>query len=160
MGRMYTVEFGPVTGNAADTDFDFFEITPAANKKLTVHAVFVGQVSATGDAEEEMLHWKVIRGHTSSGGGVATTPAPLNPGDPAATFTAESFNGNGSIASSGSPIDLHSDTFNLRVGLAFIWTPEMRPSVTAGQTRLVIRNMTTIATGDQVLHGTLYVEED
>jgi len=155
---MYTVEFGPITAVAADGDFDWFEITPADDKPLIVHALFIGQTGDAGDSQEEFLHWKIIRGHSTSGGELATTPAPLNPGDPASTFAAESFNTNGTIASSGTPIDLHSDTFNIRVGLAMVWTPEMRPSVTQAQTTLVVRNMTTVA-DDLVVHGTLYVEE-
>lgn len=154
MGRMYTVEFEAVAVTAAQ---DFFEVTPADDKPVSIHACFISQSTDAGDAEEELLRLKIIRGHATGGsGGSAPTPAPLNPADTAAGFTSEV--NNTTIASTGTPIDLHCETFNVRTGWAYIPTPEMRPQATQGNTTIVVRLMA--APGDSLtMSGTLYVEE-
>jgi len=157
MGRMYTVEFEAVAVTAANGDHDWFEITPADDKPLKVWALFLSQSTELGDAAEEQLRYKVIRGHATSGNGTATTPAPLNPNDPAASFTAETVGS--TIASTGTAIDLHSDTFNVRTGLQLVLPPEMRWGVTQAQTTLVVRLMAAVA-DDITMSGTLYVVED
>jgi len=154
MGRMYSVEFENVAVIAAQ---DFFELTPAANKPCAIHAIFLSQSTETGDAAEEMLRVKIIRGFATTGsGGGTSTPAPLNPIDTAAGATCKI--NNGTIASAGTPIDLHAEAFNVRTGWIYIPTPEMRPIVTSAQVLLVVQLMA--APGDSVtMGGTLYFEE-
>lgn len=154
MGRIYTVEFENVAVTAAQ---DLFEIAPADDKPVALHAVYLSQFSDVQDANEEILRIKVIRGHATSGsGGSAPTPAPLHPIDTAAGFSAEV--NNTTIASAGTPIDIHSDSFNIRVGLGLILTPEMRWVCTQVQGLIVVRLMA--APGDELsMSGTLYVEE-
>ena len=157
MSRMYTVEFEDQLAAIADGDIDLFEITPVSNQPCLVHAVFVEQSSETGDAEEEFLRFRVIRGHTTSGsGGVLTTPRPLDPGDAASGFAAETMND--VVASVSTVNNLHSGTFNVRTGLALVLTPEMRWMVTNAQTTLVVRMMAAVTDAIQ-MSGTLYVEE-
>jgi len=154
MGRMYTVEFENVAVTAA---VDFFEITPADDKPCIVHAVFINQYTDFADAAEEILRYRVIRGHSTGGsGGAAPTPRPVNSTSAAAGFAAET--NNTTIASVGSPVNLHSDCFNIRVGLQLILPPEMRWEVSQGQTTLVVRLMAT-PTDSLSMSGTLYVEE-
>jgi hypothetical protein len=153
---MYTVEFEGVTVTAAGGDADLFEITPADDKPCAIHALFLAVTSEVGDAAEEMISYKIIRGHATSGNGTATTPAPLGPIDTAAGFTAETYGT--TIASAGTPVDLHSDAFNVRVPYGIILTPEIRWCVSQAQTTLVVRMMTTVA-DDVTMNGTLYVEE-
>lgn len=154
MGRMYAVTFENV---AVTAQVDFFEIAPASNKPCIVHACYISQSSDVGDAAEEMLRVKIIRGHATSGaGGAAATPSPLNPGDSAAGFTAET--NNTTIASTGTTVDLHAEAFNIRSGWVYMPTPETRPIVTQGQTTLVVRLMA--APADSLsMSGTLVVEE-
>lgn len=155
MGRMYSVEFEGVAVTAAQ---DFFEITPADDKPLAVHALFLSQASDVGDAAEEILRFKVIRGFATSGsGGSAPTPIPLNPVDTAAGFTAEV--NNTTIASTGTPVDLHSDAFNIRTGLALILTPEMRWQVSQASGTLLVVQLMVAPTDSLTMSGTLYVEE-
>ena len=155
MGRMYAVTFENVTVTGA---VDFFEITPADDKPCVIHACYLSQSSDTGDAAEEMLRVKIIRGHATGGSGGATpTPAGLISGTtPAAGFSAET--NNTTIASTGSPADLHAEAFNIRAGWAYIPTPEARPGVSQALTTLVVRLMA--APADALsMSGTLIVEE-
>lgn len=155
MGRMYAVTFENVAVTAAQ---DFFEISPADDRPVLIHAIYLSQSTDVGDAAEEMLRVKIIRGHTTGGsGGSAPTPAPLgSSADAAAGFTAEV--NNTTIASAGTAVDLHAETFNIRAGLVYIPTPEARPGASQANTTLVVRLMA--APADALsMSGTLIVEE-
>ncbi len=153
MGRMYSVEFSKI---AVTADQDFFELTPADDKPIAIHAVYLSQSSDLADAAEEILNIKIIRGLATSGsGGGTSTPAVLNPIDTAAGFTCEV--NNDTLSSTGTPIDLHSDSWNIRAGLQLVFPPELRPSSNEGKL-LVVRLMEDPA--DAVtMSGTCYVEE-
>lgn len=158
MGRLYAVPFENISILNADGDQDLFYIAPADDKPCKVHALHIAQISDVGDAAEEMLRFKVIRGHATVGsGGAAVTPTPLNPSDTAAAFTAR--RNDTTIASIGTPVDLHADAFNIRTGIVIVLTPECRWVVTQGQTTLVVRLMAGPA-DDLTMSGTLYVEEE
>lgn len=154
MGRRYAISF---EGSSVSAQVDFFEVTPAANKPVRLLGLMLSQSSDTGDAAEEILRIKVIRGHTTSGsGGSSATPVPLNPADTAAGATAETLNT--TIASAGTGVDVLADAFNIRSGYQFWWTPETAPIVTAGNTTAVVRLMAAPADA-LTMSGTLYVEE-
>lgn len=151
--RVYTVEFENVAVTASQ---DFFEITAADDKPCKVLGLFLGQSSDVGDAAEEILRYRVIRGHTSSGsGGSAPTPSPLLPGQAAASFTSEV--NNTTIASAGTAVNLHSDTFNIRAGEK-LWLPEGCEWWVSQASLLVIRLLST-PTDSLSMSGTLYVAE-
>lgn len=153
-GRMYSVNFD---GTAVTVAADLFEIAPADDKACVVHAIFIGQSTELGDAAEEQLRVRLIRGHTTSGsGGSANTPTPLNPSDTAAGFAAETCNT--TAASAGTGVFLHSDTFNVRTGWMYIPTPEARPIVTQVQGTLVLR-LSAAPTDSVAFSGTMIVEE-
>jgi hypothetical protein len=155
MSRMYAVVFEGVSVTAGQ---DFFEIAPADDKPVLIHALFLDQISDVGDAQEEMLRYQVIRGHSTSGsGGTAPTPRAIsNNNTTAAGFAAEV--NNTTIASAGTPLTLHAGAFNIRTGLAIILTPEMRWGCSQPSSRIVVRLMA--APSDAVtISGTLYVEE-
>lgn len=152
--RVYSVSFSKVAVTVA---VDLFELTPADDKPLEVLGLFIGQSSDFGDAAAELLPYKVIRGHTTSGsGGSAPTPRPLQRGDAAAGFTAETCNT--TAASAGSPIDLHCDTFHVMAGEK-LWLPEgCEWGVSQGDTTLVVRLAT--APADSLdMSATLIVRE-
>lgn len=155
MGRMYSVSF---SATAITVAADLFEISPADDKPCIVHALYLGQTTETGEAQEEQLQIQIIRGHTTSGsGGAAATPRPLNPSDAAAGFTAEVTNT--TQASVGTTHTLHSDTWQVRGPYQLVFTPECRPTVSQGQTTLVVR--LGAAPADSIsIAGTLYVEEE
>lgn len=154
MGQVYTVGFENVAVTAAQ---DFFEITPADDRRCKILALFLSQSSDVGDAAEEMLRVRVIRGHTTSGsGGSAGVAEPLDARYAAAGFASEI--NNTTIASAGTVDNLHNEAFNIRAGLALILTPEMQWTVDQGQLTLVVRLMA--APADSLsMSGTIYVEE-
>jgi len=154
MGRLYTVTFSAVAVSAAQ---DLFELTPADDKPIRLHGIAVGQISDSGDAQDEQLRWTIIRGHATSGsGGSAATPQPVNSSvDTAAGFTAET--NNTTVASAGTGVTLHADAFNVRAGLQYWWPPECRPGASQGNTLLVVR--ITAPSDALTMDGTLYVEE-
>lgn len=151
---VYTVEFENVSISA---QVDFFELTPADDRPLAVIGMTLDQISDVKDAEEEILRYRVIRGHATTGsGGAAPTPQLLHPRSVAAGFTAET--NNTTIASTGTPVNLHSGAFNIRVGERLFLPPELYWRVDQGQTLLVVRLMA--APADAVtMSGTLYVME-
>lgn len=154
MGRVYAVSF---EGTAVTAQVDFFELTPADDKPCRLLGLMLSQSSDTGDAAEEILRIKVIRGHATSGsGGSAATPVPVNSVDTAAGATAETLNT--IIASTGTAVDLLADAFNIRSGYQLWWTPETAPVVNQGNTCVVVRLMAAPA-DSLTMSGTLYFEE-
>jgi hypothetical protein len=152
-GRVYTVEF---EGTAVTAQVDFFEIDAAAEKPVEVIGLVLSQSSDVADAAEEILRFRVIRGHTTGGsGGSAPTPRPVNPTDAAAGFAAETLNT--TIASAGTGVNLHSDSFNIRAGYQ-LWLPPGCEWVTSGTSLLVVRLMAAPA-DSLTMSGTLYVRE-
>jgi hypothetical protein len=155
MGRIYTVSFDQQTIANASGDYDFFELDAAAEKPIRIVALFLGNKSEVGDAQEEMVAWSIVRGNTTTGNGTSATPRPLNPDDVAAGFTAETVAS--TPASAGTAVNLHVDTFNIRTGLQVIFPPDMRPQ-TSGANLLCVRLLTALA-DDATMSGTVYVEE-
>lgn len=154
MGRLYAVTFENVAVTASQ---DFFEITPADDKPIAIHAVYLSQYSDVGDTAEELLRVKIIRGHATGGsGGSSATPVPMNPSDAAAGATAEI--NNTTIASTGTAVDLHADTFNIRAGWVYMPTPESRPIANQANTTIVVRLMAS-PTDSLSMSGTLIFEE-
>ncbi len=159
MGRMYTVEFSAASLLAADTDIDWFELTPATNKPLKLWGLFMNQTSDLGDANEESLTWQVIRGHTTSGsGGTSPTVRALDRSGATAGFTAEAVND--VVATVGTVHNLHTGGWNIRMEKEFWWLPELRPTVSAADTTIVIRQLDTVNDDLTGVSGTLYVEEE
>lgn len=155
-GRVYSVVFAAVSVSAAQ---DLFEITPGTNRPVEIIGLFLTQVgnSDTGDAQEELLRFSIIRGFTASGtGGSAPTPRPLKRGDAAATFTAEV--NNTTVATTGTSVVLHEDAFNVRAGYSNWWPVGAEPDASALDTTIIVRLNT--APADAItLSGTLYVRE-
>ena len=159
MGRMYTVEFSDTAVATASGDVDFFEILPAANKPIRVHAVYLSQSSDVGDAAEEMLRVKIMRlpaTVTSGTGGSSATPVPLDVNDAASGATCEVLN-TAVATTSGTGLDVHPDAFNIRVGWPYMPTPEMR--LRAQNTEAIIVRLMAAVTDELTMSGVLYFEE-
>jgi len=163
MKGVYTVEFTNKAATAAMADFDFFEIVPAAGKKVEILALYIGQETAESDANEDFVRLAILRwsgGTFTSGGEVSTTATKTDPQDQAASAAYEAFNANGGVATStGTLTRVHSDTFNVRTGYQIVWPPEMRPQVEGvAQSAMVVRCESTLdATSN--FSGTMYVRE-
>ena len=157
MPRTYTVEFEAQTIATASGDYDLFEIAPADDKPCEIVAFELGQSSELGDAQEEQLRLRVIRGHATSGNGTSTTPRPVSPADSAAGFAAETV-GSG-IATTGTPINLLSTTMNVRAG--YTWGPvPYGMGFWCSQTEgLIVVRLMAAAADDLTMSGTLTVVE-
>lgn len=136
MSRMYTVSIKGVVVSAAQ---DLLELTGAAGKLLRIHEIKISQSSDAGDAQSEQLQIVMQRltgGYTSGSGGSAPTPRPLDPGSPAASFTAEI--NNTTQASGGTAVDIVVDSFNvLGPGWHYLPVPECRPVLGASSAIVV-----------------------
>jgi len=158
---VYTVEFTNKIATAAMADFDFFEISPAAEKPVEIVAIYIGQESAEGDANEDFVRWAILRwtgGTLTSGGELATTPRALDSSAAAASGAYEAFNAVGTVAThTGTLNRLFSDTFNVRSGLQIVFPPEMRPTV-RGDEDAVVRCESTLD-ASTTLSGTLFIRE-
>lgn len=154
--RIYTV---PIQLTAVTTQVDLWDLAPADDKPIILHAVYLGQSTELGDAAEEQLGIQYIRGLATVGsGGSAPTPTPIGPSDAAAGFTARILDTTVAVVGGGTTTHLHADTWNVRGPYVYIPTPEYRLQCTQGQTRLVIR--LTGAPADSItIAGTAYVEE-
>lgn len=152
-GRTYSVIFSAVAVTAAQ---DLFELTPADDKPVEIVGIEIGQTSDAGDAADELLQLSIIRGFTASGsGGSAPTPAPLDPVDTAAGFTAEV--NNTTLANTGTSVTLWTTAFNVRAGYINWFPPEARPAASQANTTMVVR-MTAPADA-LTMSGTLFVRE-
>jgi hypothetical protein len=135
MPRVYTVEFENVAVTAAQ---DLFSLDAATDKPIELVALELAQNTELGDAAEEQLRFRVIRGHTTVGsGGSAPTPQPTSPGDTAAGFTARV--NDTTIASAGTGVNLLSTSYNVRVGYAWGPVPYGMGFWTSGTSILVVR---------------------
>lgn len=134
--RIYTVGFDGVAVTAA---VDLIELDAATDKPIEVIGWDISQSSDVGDAAEEILRYKWVRGNTTSGsGGGTATPRPANISDAAAGFTCET--NNTTAASAGTAVDvIPGMTWNVRQGSAPIWLPEGAELVTTGSVLLVCR---------------------
>jgi hypothetical protein len=152
--RVYTVSFKAVAVTAA---VDLFEFTPADDKPIEILGLFIGQSSDVGDAQDELLPYSVVRGHTTSGsGGAAPTPRAMDRSGAAAGFAAETCNT--TAASAGTTHDLHADTFNVRAGEK-LWVPEdCQWEASQADTTLVVR-LGAAPADSLTMSGTAYVLE-
>lgn len=155
MPRVYAVTFEDV---AVSAQVDFVEISPADDKPIALIYAELSQNTELGDAAEEQLRLKIIRGHATSGsGGSSATPVPLNPSDTAAGASAET--NNTTIASTGTAVDLYAGTWNVRT--PWIWQPTPEQYIHCSQgagIRLVVRLMA--APADSIdISGTFYFME-
>ena len=153
MGRMYTVVFeaGSVTAQQ-----DFFEVVAPADSVVVLHSVVLTQTSDVGDAAEEMLSVAIRSGQTTSGsGGSAPTAIPLSLGDAAFGGTVEV--NNTTKASLGTIVSHHRESFNIRTGLVYLPTPEMRKTLSPSA-RMTVELLTTPADA-LTMDGTLVFEE-
>lgn len=153
--RQYTVEFENTAVTAA---VDFFQITAGDDRPVELVGLIIGQLTevASNVGEDEFLRYRIIRGHATTGsGGASPTPVPVDPTDPAAGFTA--MTNNTTIASAGTAVNVHSDTFNIRQGLQIWWPQDFGPA-TVQASLLVVRLMA--APADSItFSGTAYIRE-
>ena len=138
MPRFYTVSAENQAIAIADGDNDLLELDAAAEKPIELVGICIYPLTEIQEAQEEWLRAQVIRGHTTTGNGTATTPRPCDPDDVAASFTAK-IDG-ATIASAGTAVNMHPFGVQVRAGYE-IFYPERMGFKTSGASLLVVRLM-------------------
>lgn len=150
---LYTTLFSAVAVTAQQ---DFFELNSVSNKTLCVHSIRLSQVSDVGDAASEGLAVTLVSGHATSGSGGSThTPAPLQTGGGASSFTVEI--NNTTIASTGTPITHYAWNWVIQAPFIEQFTPSEMVYLAPGG-RLCLRLSTTPA-DSLTMSGVMVVEE-
>ena len=158
MGQVYTVEFNNQVITSAGGTREFFYIEPADDRPLKILALFLSQFSDLQDANEEILQILFVRGHaTASSGGATATPRPVHRRSGAAAFVARV--NDTTLASTGTPVNLHADGFNIRVPQPLILPEAMQWDCDQADGSIVVRLNAAVA-DDLTMSATLYVEED
>lgn len=125
-GRIYEVSFAATSETVA---VDFFELITGSTGAIEIVGIDISQTNKVGDANENMLGWYIKRAtgsYTSgSGGSTGVARSPINPGDAAATFTAETLNTTQVAAGTGTLTTIHQSAFNIRQGLQWVPPPEL-----------------------------------
>jgi hypothetical protein len=156
--RVYTV---PIASTSNTVAVDWVELITGTTVGLMLLGIDLGQSTELGDAAEEQIRWYVKRatGTYTSGSGGATGIArpPVNAGDGAATFTAESNNTTQIAVGTGTLTTLLTSTFNLRTGLQLFWTPET--AFTCGISQAMAIGMSAAPADAVTWEGTAYVGE-
>lgn len=152
----YTVVFSGATIASASGDYDFFELTAAAATPIEIVALSLSNKSEIAAGQEEQVDLRIIRGNATTGNGTATTPRPLDPADPAASFTAETVGS--TPASAGTPLELFSENFNIFAGDIWLFPEALRIKTTNAAGLLCVR-LSTALNDDAVMSGTLWVRE-
>jgi hypothetical protein len=155
--RYYTAEFENIAVTAA---VDFFEFQVGDDRPIELAGLFITQSTevASNVGEDELLRFRIIRGHATTGtggAGQAVAPVPIDPNDPAAGFTYDT--NNTTIASAGTAVNLHSGTFNVRNGLEMWWPHEFGPG--ANQSSLLVVRLLSTPADSISFSGTAYVRE-
>jgi hypothetical protein len=153
--RNYTVTAENVSVTTANGDADLLELDAATDLPVELYGIKLYVTSELQEAQEEWLRFKVIRGHTTSGNGTATTPRPVSPADAAAGFAAETYGA--TIASAGTAVDLDTFAMNVRAGYEIIY-PEGSGFWTSGASLLVVRLMAAPA-DDVSMNMSFFVRE-
>lgn len=150
---LYTSVF---TAVAVTAQQDFFEINSVNNKTLCVHSIRLSQSTDVGDAAAEGLRITLVSGNATSGSGGSThTPAPLQTGGGAASYTVEI--NNTTVASTGTPIEHYSWNWIIQAPFIEQFTPSEMVYLAPGG-RLCLRLGTTPA--DSItMSGTMVIEE-
>ena len=121
LGRMYSAQ---VTAVAVTLVQDLIEVNSAADSVTVIHSIRVAQYSDVGDAAAEMLPVIISRGGGTAGsGGSTATAVPHHLGDAAFGGGTIQFN---NTTQSGTPVEILSDTFNIRSGWLYNPPPDER----------------------------------
>lgn len=158
MARIYTAVIAPT---AMTTAVDLFELSPADDKPIKVMGVVIGQTTELGDAQEEQLEIKIMRGGTAmtggSGGTTAAAGVAVDATGQASGCLFEAMNT--TLATFTAGVTLHEDTMNVRTGWQYWPPPEAWIACSQANGGMVIRQNSTPA--DSItLNGTVYFIEE
>lgn len=156
---IFSATFTAVAVTAAQ---DVFEILAPSDSYVLIRDIRIGQYSDFGDAQAEILSVQVIRGYATTGsGGSAVTPVNWSPASGARAATSTVAANNTTVATTGTPLTLVSDTMNVAAGWWFEAPGDRDGKVQGLQVlpsqRLVVR--ITAPADSLTMNGTLVFEE-
>jgi hypothetical protein len=105
---------------AFTTATDLFEVTPAADRAISIIRLTLGQTTDLGDAQEEVLRIGIYTDVTAGSTGTAITEAPYSNESGVAANTAAVVTNRGTASTGGTLIDIIP--WNIRIA-PFIWEP-------------------------------------
>ena len=154
MSKIYSAEFADVAVTAAQ---DLFSLLVGDDEPIHLLGCIISQNTDVGDAEAESLTIKIIRGWGTVGsGGTAPTPNNLDGKGGAATTTVRA--NDTTEASAGSPLDMHSECWNIAVPWIYMPIPELRIRVDQGDDLLSV-SLITVPNDSITVSGVIYWEE-
>lgn len=148
MARMYTAQFTDVAVSAQQ---DLFQIE-ALVVPVTIHAVYLSQISDTGDAEAENLSILIRRATDVVTDDIVE--ARLDLGDSAAN--ADLAVNETTELVTGTEI-IHSEAWN--IALPFVWLPPPEMRIVIQIDEVVVVNLNTTPNDELTMSGTLYFSE-
>lgn len=151
MSRVYTIEFSGVSVTAVQ---DLLSIYTGGTIAAQLHAIQIGQITGTTVANLAISLKRLTGTITDGTGGTAVTPAPLDPGNAAATATARA---NDTTQATGTVTTLMADVFNTVNGYLLQFAPDDRPIV--GLSSALILSLNTAPGAAMTMSGTLTFEE-
>lgn len=154
MGQIYSALWDNKSVTAA---IDLFECTVGADRPILIHQLDVYQTSDLGDAAEEVLRIGIYRGSTGGSGGTAITEVRYVDGDAPANITAVVEYATGGTSSTGGTL-IHNLGWNVRIPTQYIWTPELRPRIDAGEDPVSFRLIA--APADAITMGACLIFEE
>ena len=154
MAKIYSAEFAAVEVSAAQ---DLFSLLVGDDEPIKILGCVISQSSDVGDAAEEGLLIKIIRGWGTVGsGGSAPTAINLDGKGGAATTTVRA--NDTTEASAGSAVDLHSEVWNIRQPWVYMPIPELRFRIDQADD-IVSVALITVPADAITCSGTIYWEE-
>jgi hypothetical protein len=152
IGRLYRVLFEDISVSAVQ---DFFEITGATGKMLLIRRIALGCTEQSPTNQQLKLRSRFMPATVTSGsGGAAATPAKTDPGDAAASFTAE-VNNTTKATTNGTAITTGEWGVNIYAGL----DEELARPVPIGPSEAWVFELIGAPTAAQKFSGFVEVEE-
>lgn len=148
MGRMFTVQF---TDTAVTAQQDLFQIESLVTP-VTIHGVFLSQISDVGDAAAENLSIRIARVTDAVTDDLATVK--LDNGS--VTQTADVAVNETSELTTGLEV-VHSEAWN--IALPFVWMPPPEMRIVGEIGNVIVVNLNTTPADSITMSGTLYFEE-
>src|SRR5262252_6621779 len=119
MGRIYVATLAPTAIAVATTDL--VAVLAATQIPIGIRAIRWWQTSDFGDAQDEIIQLRLVRGNTTAGSGGSTfTPLAKNKKQAAASFTARI--GDTTAASAGTAENTYNTGVNVRSPFEMIFT--------------------------------------
>lgn len=137
MSNVYTVELAPTSISAATVDL--MELAAADDRPIRVLGFRAWQTSDVGDAQDEVIGLKWVRGNTTSGSGGSAAASGVGKlgHEPTSAFQFEA--GNTTAASGGTAVTPYSTGKNVRGPVEVTFTEKQQIGTDQGLGLLVLR---------------------